>query len=567
MSARNENAPDSRERACMLCGWVDVDVNVCGHTYERGGLCAHLYCMLFANGLDRCGLLRQGSALILVEDVWRTVRQASEKQCFVCGERGATITCTVRGCERCFHLPCASEGECVTQYCGQYRSFCSEHRPQQAAQAAPEQGTTCIICMEPVGDSTSYHTMVCPACNHAWFHRRCIQGHAMCAGILCFQCPICRDTTKFRKKMAHMGIRIPVRPPTWEDNDAFASQRERHQRCDASECLYPRGREQAEVHGPWQLLLCRSCAAEGTHRRCSNLTNRAGTWECASCAGVDNASSANQGLASSSTSSAEAPGPSHGSPAPESSSLSSSSSSQAAPGPSHSSQGTESGRPATEERAIRQPVRQAQDTCNDPGRSRTRSRAAEPSAESSTPSLARQRAPGTSSHSMVPEGRLPPSQRGRPQRRSRSPLEHQATDAQSQPQRRRRRAMNHRPVLGAAAPPDLPGRRHRGPPVDPQDVNGDDPPASRGNPREEAVHRYNIGLQIPRGRLEDGVAADMLQPLVLRAAVTAVAALTVKQHQEPPAVPALLLAVPTWGSPALAPPVWMFWALLWLPST
>lgn len=44
-------------------------------------------------------------------------------------------------------------------------------------------------------------------------------------------------------------------------------------------CFFPR---------PWQLLLCRSCAAEGTHRRCSNLTNRAGTWECASCAGVDN---------------------------------------------------------------------------------------------------------------------------------------------------------------------------------------------------------------------------------------------------------------------------------------
>eukprot|EP00075_Anas_platyrhynchos_P034400 XP_027323653.1 collagen alpha-1(II) chain-like [Anas platyrhynchos] len=120
-------------------------------------------------------------------------------------------------------------------------------------------------------------------------------------------------------------------------------------------------------------------------------------------------------------------------------------------------------------------------------------------------------------------------------------------------------AMNHKPVLGAAAPPDLPGRRHRGPPVDPQGVNGDDPPASRGDPREEAIHRYNIGLQISRSRLEDGVAADLLQPLVLSAAVTAVAALTVKQHQERPAVPALRLAVPTWGSPALAPPVWIFW--------
>ncbi|XP_032050119.1 PHD finger protein 7-like [Aythya fuligula] len=289
MSDMNENAPDSRERACMLCGRVDVDVNVCGQTYERDGLCAHLYCMLFANGLYRRERIRQGTAGILTEDVRRTIRQASEKQCFVCGERGASITCMVTGCERCFHLPCASEGECVTHYFGRYRSFCSEHRPHQAAQAAPEQGTTCIICMDPVGDSTSYHTMVCPACNHAWFHRRCIQGHAVCAGIVCFQCPICRDRLNFCAEMSNMGIRIPVRVPAWEDNDAFASQRERHRHCDASECLYPQGRDQAEGQGPWQLLLCRSCAAEGTHRRCSNLTDSAGTWECASCAGVDNA--------------------------------------------------------------------------------------------------------------------------------------------------------------------------------------------------------------------------------------------------------------------------------------
>ncbi|XP_040425127.1 PHD finger protein 7-like [Cygnus olor] len=233
----------------------------------------------------------------------------SFQQCFVCGERGATITCTETGCERSFHLPCASEGECVTQFFGRYRSFCWEHRPQQAVQAAPEQDTTCIICMDPVGDSKSYHTMVCPACSHAWFHRGCIQGQAVCAGILCFQCPICRNRGEFCSEMFIMGIRVPFRRPTWENNDAFASLRERHQRCDVSECLYPQGREQAEGQGPWQLLLCRSCAAEGTHRRCSNLTNSAGTWECGSCAGVGTASSANLGLAGPTTSSKEALGP------------------------------------------------------------------------------------------------------------------------------------------------------------------------------------------------------------------------------------------------------------------
>uniref|UniRef100_A0A8B9TX87 Zinc finger PHD-type domain-containing protein n=1 Tax=Anas platyrhynchos TaxID=8839 RepID=A0A8B9TX87_ANAPL len=243
--------------ACMLCGRVDVDDKLLlwqTSLVHQAGL-QSVPCTLCPALPRGVGSAVAASSLLLMGLL------CSLQQCFVCGERGATITCTVRGCERCFHLPCASEGECVTQYCGQYRSFCSEHRPQQAAQAAPEQGTTCIICMEPVGDSTSYHTMVCPTCNHAWFHRRCIQ-----VGALPSPWPAHRSPPVF--------LLVSLYP--------------RHQRCDASECLYPRGREQAEVHGPWQLLLCRSCAAEGTHRRCSNLTNRAGTWECASCAGVDN---------------------------------------------------------------------------------------------------------------------------------------------------------------------------------------------------------------------------------------------------------------------------------------
>ncbi|XP_031413540.1 uncharacterized protein LOC104916722 isoform X2 [Meleagris gallopavo] len=55
------------------------------------------------------------------------------------------------------------------------RSFCFEHRPRQVTQEAPAEGTNCLICLEPVGDSLSYHTLVCPVCKHAWFHRGCIQ--------------------------------------------------------------------------------------------------------------------------------------------------------------------------------------------------------------------------------------------------------------------------------------------------------------------------------------------------------------------------------------------------------
>ncbi|NXI41280.1 PHF7 protein, partial [Galbula dea] len=203
--------------------------------------------------------------------------------CFVCHQGGATITCLEEGCDRSFHLPCAVAGRCVTQYFGPYRSYCSDHCPGQEVEVAPQAGTECLICMEPVDNQMSYRTMVCPACQRAWFHRDCIQGLALRAGIGSFQCPMCRDQEAFLPEMFAMGIRIPIRAPLWEDVQTLNELVERHSRCDASECLCPGGREQAEEEGPWQLLLCCSCAAEGTHRRCSSLRSHTANWECNSC--------------------------------------------------------------------------------------------------------------------------------------------------------------------------------------------------------------------------------------------------------------------------------------------
>ncbi|OXB52609.1 hypothetical protein ASZ78_007938 [Callipepla squamata] len=109
-------------------------------------------------------------------DVIRRTKQAEQTHCIVCGKTGASITCAQTGCGRSFHLPCASKGECVTQYFNEYRSFCWEHRPQQSVDAVPVQDTICIICMDPVEDNISYGTMVCPSCRCTWFHRACIQG-------------------------------------------------------------------------------------------------------------------------------------------------------------------------------------------------------------------------------------------------------------------------------------------------------------------------------------------------------------------------------------------------------
>ncbi|XP_067145809.1 PHD finger protein 7-like [Apteryx mantelli] len=206
--------------------------------------------------------------------------------CYVCGERGATVTCRQKGCKRSFHFPCSCKDGCVSQFFGQYRSFCQEHRPEQTVEAQQDGETSCLICLEPVEEKLSHHTLVCPVCTHTWFHQGCIQQQALGAGFFCFQCPQCKDRETFLWEMSSVGIRVPLRQPTWEAEGAFAELYERHRGCDASRCLCAQGREEAAEEGPWQLLLCSSCAAKGTQRCCSALRPTTATWECDDCAGL-----------------------------------------------------------------------------------------------------------------------------------------------------------------------------------------------------------------------------------------------------------------------------------------
>ncbi|NWX28607.1 PHF7 protein, partial [Notiomystis cincta] len=206
----------------------------------------------------------------------------SFQSCFICYKMGASITCCETGCNRTFHLPCAPDGHCVTQYFGAYRSFCWEHRPQQAVQARPSQDNTCSICLDTVEDKISYKIMGCPACHDTRFHRHCIQRLALHAGIG-FCCPRCLNREPFTTEMLTMGIRLSKRAPSWESDQAVGPSDQRHGRCDATMCLCPAGREHADEEGPWKLWLCSSCAAEGIHQHCSSLENSTHSWECNTC--------------------------------------------------------------------------------------------------------------------------------------------------------------------------------------------------------------------------------------------------------------------------------------------
>ncbi|KFV73313.1 G2/M phase-specific E3 ubiquitin-protein ligase, partial [Dryobates pubescens] len=233
---------------CMLCRQAQVNPDACGEMLHQQGVRAHLLCLFFADGIS-ARLDGAGGVVMFHEEVEYALEKAARRECFVCQQSGASITCRETGCDVSFHLPCATRGGCVTQYFGLYRSFCREHQPQQQVEVVPEEEPSCLICMDPVDSQPSYRSMVCPACQHAWFHRECIQEQALQAGLLRFQCPACRDQNAFLPEMLNMGIRIPFRLPSWVVQENVEELGERHRRCDASECLCPGGREQAEQEG------------------------------------------------------------------------------------------------------------------------------------------------------------------------------------------------------------------------------------------------------------------------------------------------------------------------------
>ncbi|XP_021240030.1 PHD finger protein 7-like [Numida meleagris] len=415
MCDRKRKASDSEEPACVLCVQEDVDPDICGRTFELYGLLVHEFCLIFAHidFEDRPTL--EGNVGLPFFTITRKAKQANQKQCCVCGERGAAITCAESGCERSFHLPCAADGECITQFFGEHRSFCWEHRPRQAAGTAPAEDSTCVICQEMVGDRLSYHTLVCPACTQAWFHRVCIQRQALNTGTRHFQCPGCRDKTLFCTEMSTMGIQIPARPSR-ENNDADASLLWRLRCCSAIQCFHPEGREQTEEEGPWQLIRCSSCAAESTHRQCSYSSIRGNMWDCDICAGLGTATSSILLLSRCSTASQEGLGPSHSSQLPELSS--------------------ETSEPETEDKTICSQFPDLQDTSKQRQAQRGSGHTPVPSAErSSHPSTRRGTSQSSREATAAARLRRRPRQRGTSRIRSRSPLQGRALSSQSRTRR------------------------------------------------------------------------------------------------------------------------------------
>ncbi|XP_025741429.2 E3 ubiquitin-protein ligase PHF7 isoform X4 [Callorhinus ursinus] len=269
---------------CRLCLREPGDPEKLGEFLQKDNLSVHYFCLILSSKLPQRGQSNRGFHGFLPEDIKKEAARASRKICFVCKKKGAAINCQKDQCIRNFHLPCGQERGCLSQFFGEYKSFCGKHRPTQDIQWGKAGEESCVLCCEDLSQA-SVENIQSPCCSQTIYHRKCIQKYAHTSAKHFFKCPQCNNREEFPQEMLRMGIHIPDRDAAWElEPGAFSELYERYQHCDAPICLYEKGRDSFEEEGRWRLILCSTCGSHGTHRDCSSLRSNSKKWECEECA-------------------------------------------------------------------------------------------------------------------------------------------------------------------------------------------------------------------------------------------------------------------------------------------
>uniref|UniRef100_A0A8C6BJP9 PHD finger protein 7 n=1 Tax=Monodon monoceros TaxID=40151 RepID=A0A8C6BJP9_MONMO len=230
---------------CRLCLQEPGDPEKLGEFLQKDNLSVHYFCLILSSKLPQRGQSNRGFYGFLPEDIKKEASRASRKICFVCKKKGAAIKCQKDQCLRSFHFPCGQERGCLSQFFGEYKSFCGKHRPTQDIRWENVGDESCVLCCEDLVQA-SVENIQSPCCSQTIYHRKCIQKYAHTSAKHFFKCPHCNNREEFPQEMLRMGIHIPDRR--------------------------------------WSLILCATCGSHGTHRDCSSLRSSCKKWECEECA-------------------------------------------------------------------------------------------------------------------------------------------------------------------------------------------------------------------------------------------------------------------------------------------
>uniref|UniRef100_A0A182FW93 Uncharacterized protein n=1 Tax=Anopheles albimanus TaxID=7167 RepID=A0A182FW93_ANOAL len=262
---------------CLLSEWNPLRYGeFIEKTYNKGTntLRCHYFCLLSGSRILQRGTAYSGIAGFLIRDIQDSLKETCNKLCAYCGQKAASVLCSREGCDRWYHYVCGYKNYCVTQFCGQFNSYCHAHLPAEQQKAHPTEGAGCEICYDRLpapGDAECNGVAIIRAscnseCPAGMYHRECLQRYAYTSGYN-FQCPNCYDK-KFNEFAALCGIFVPQREAAWE-REAGAFKDLHKRRCTADDCDKDKGQQRRGA--PSILVGCKVCGGALKHRSCTKL--------------------------------------------------------------------------------------------------------------------------------------------------------------------------------------------------------------------------------------------------------------------------------------------------------
>lgn len=137
----------------------------------------------------------------------------SFQTCFYCKLRGASIGCDQRACRKSFHFPCGLENNCLTQFCGKYRSFCHLHHAIDRSTVHGD-NELCVLCDKSMGKFHPVSSVELGCCGRKWQHSKCLRYSLYNQNSDMYITPICTscgNEDEFHVFLKSNGIFVPER--------------------------------------------------------------------------------------------------------------------------------------------------------------------------------------------------------------------------------------------------------------------------------------------------------------------------------------------------------------------
>lgn len=167
----------------------------------------------------------------------------------------AAVKCAVDGCDKTWHYPCGRQCNCITQFTGEFKSYCNDHIPIK--NPMEHDGIAyCYVCSSLISSNHPASCIMSKCCvdvptrcpeislemirTEYFSHANCLQRYTIQAGYdsHCMYCSMDGMTkTQWQDYMRKRGIFVPQQMATWENDDYFKNQTK--WKCEKKGCTTP----------------------------------------------------------------------------------------------------------------------------------------------------------------------------------------------------------------------------------------------------------------------------------------------------------------------------------------